>query len=82
MKTLISILCIIFTTASTAQQDELQYFKVDGNNLTWQKVFPTVLSVDEMREKFKELDLFEEVRDEKPGRIAGVSRVIEQDYLS
>ncbi len=82
MKSLYSIVFVFCMITLHAQEEELQYMKVDGNNITWQKVYASVLTVEQMKEKFMELDIFESIDSEKDVRIAGTSRVIENDYLS
>ena len=46
MKSLLTLSCVLLAICCFGQQEELENLKVDGNNITWQKVFPSVLSTD------------------------------------
>ncbi len=82
MKSLFTVILASCCLIALAQEEELQHMKVEGNNITWQKVYASVLTPAQMKEKFMELNLFESVDSDKPNRIAGMSKVISHDYVS
>ena len=83
MKNLILAMAMMaFGFSAFAQNEEdVRYFLVDGNNITWQKTFPTVLSVDQMREKVAEIMLFESQDIVKEDKIIGMSKPILHNYI-
>ena len=62
-------------------QEDLQYFKVEGNNITWQKTFPTVLSIEQMREQLAEMMLFESKDIDKDDKVIGTSKPVTHNYI-
>jgi hypothetical protein len=73
---------LLFALVVSAQsQDDLQYFKVEGNNITWQKTFPTVLSLDQMKEKLAEMMLFETKDIDKEDKVIGMCKPVSHNYV-
>jgi hypothetical protein len=71
----------LFFTLSAQSEEDVQYFLVEGNNITWQKTFPTILSMDQMREKVAEMMLFESKDIEKADKIIGMSKPVPHNYV-
>lgn len=82
MKSLYTVIFTLFSVFAFGQEEELEFMQVDGNNITWQKVYASVLTPEQMKEKFMELNLFENVDSDKPERIVGNSIDIENDFLA
>ena len=81
-KTSLLFTALLFSMGVLAQSEEdLQYFKVEGNNITWQKTFPTILSMDQMREKLTEMLLFESKEIDKEDKVIGMCKPVSHNYV-
>ncbi|MFY0688490.1 MAG: hypothetical protein JXQ90_15045 [Cyclobacteriaceae bacterium] len=80
-RNILSLIALFTVLAVSAQMsDELRHFKQEGNSLTWQKSFPSVLTVAEMKAKVEEMDLFVSVN-ASGDKVSGEAKPIEANYL-
>lgn len=83
MKRSITIFLSLFIlfVAKAQSEEDVQYFIVEGNNLTWQKTFPTILTIEQMREKVAEMMLFESKEIDKADKVIGMVKPITHNYV-
>ena len=81
-KSILFLASIVLIFSLKAQSDEdVRYFKVEGNNITWQKTFATVLTIEQMAEKVAEMMLFESKDVNKADKIIGTSKPVAHNYI-
>jgi hypothetical protein len=72
---------IIIMSAKAQDEEDVRYFFVEGNNISWQKTFPTILSIEQMREKVAEMMLFESKDIEKEDKVMGTTKPLTHNYV-
>ncbi|MFT4736111.1 MAG: hypothetical protein ACI8QD_001317 [Cyclobacteriaceae bacterium] len=71
---------VCLTTQAQSEED-VSNFLVEGNNITWQKTFVTILTEAQMAEKVAEMMLFESKDINKSDKIIGTVKPIQHNYI-